>query len=191
VSVVYYTRLERGNLTGVSESVLDAVAKALQLDDAEREHVFDLARTANATASARTRRAASTSRQRISPVVQQVLDAITDAAADVRNARGDIVAANRLGYALYWEIHAESVRPPNVARYTFLNPRAKEFFADWDMAASDIVANLRAGVVVIPKSVRADRMAEKLRRLRLRAQRGRDGPHRRPGHRRLAVLRPP
>jgi hypothetical protein len=119
-------------------------SRALQLDDAERDHLFDLARTANATASARTRRAASTSRQRISPVVQQVLDAITDAPADVRSGRGDVVAANRLGYALYSEIHAESVRPPNVARYTFLNPRAEEFFADWDTAASDIVASLRA-----------------------------------------------
>jgi transcriptional regulator with XRE-family HTH domain len=144
VSNVYYTRLERGNLVGVSDSVLEAVARALQLDDAERDHLFDLARAANATASARARRAPSRSRQRVSPVVQQVLDAVTDAPADVRNGRGDIVAANRLGYALYSEIHAQTVRPPNVARYTFLDPRAKEFFADWDTAASDIVANLRA-----------------------------------------------
>ena len=79
-------------------------------------------------------------------MIQQVLDAITDAAADVRNERGDIVALNRLGFALYSQIHAETVQPPNAARYTFLNPGARDFFVDWDTAATDIVAVLRATV---------------------------------------------
>ena len=83
---------------------------------------------------------------RLKPVIQQVLDAITEAAADVRNERGDIVASNKLGYALYSEIHAETVQPPNVARYTFLNPSARDFFVDWDRAATDVVAVLRATV---------------------------------------------
>jgi transcriptional regulator with XRE-family HTH domain len=143
VSIVYYTRLERGNLTGVSESVLDAVAKALQLDDAEREHVFDLARTANATASARTRPRGGAGRARVPAGIQQVLDAITDAPADVRNGRRDILASNKLARALYSDIHAETVQPPNVARFTFLNPKARDFFVDWDRAASDIVSSLR------------------------------------------------
>ena len=95
--------------------MLEAIARALQLDDAERDHLFDLARIANAAGG---RKRAGSSRQRIKPVIQQVLDAITEAAADVRNERGDIVASNRLGYALYSEIHAETVQPPNVARYT-------------------------------------------------------------------------
>ncbi|OHV34107.1 MULTISPECIES: helix-turn-helix transcriptional regulator [Pseudofrankia] len=141
VSVVYYTRLERGNLVGVSESVLDAVSGALQLDEAEREHLFHLARAANATASARSR--AGAERTRVPAGIQQVLDAITDAPADVRNGRRDILASNKLARALYSDIHAETVQPPNVARFTFLNPRARDFFVDWPTAAGDIVASLR------------------------------------------------
>ena len=141
VSADYYIRLERGNLVGASDSVLDALARALQLDDAERDHLFDLARIDNA---ARATKRASTSTTRIKPVVRQVLDAITEAAADIRNERGDIIAANKLGAALYSETHAETVQPPNVARYTFLNPSARDFFVDWDRAATDIVAVLRA-----------------------------------------------
>jgi transcriptional regulator with XRE-family HTH domain len=139
VSVDYYTRLERGNLGGVSEAVLDALAQALQLDDAERGHLFDLARAANATARPR-RRPTS---QRVRPGVQRILDAVTDAPADVRNGRGDILAANRLGYALYSEIFVDPVRPANVARFVFLSPRAREFFPDWEGTANDLVANLR------------------------------------------------
>lgn len=119
VSIVYYTRLERGNLVGASDSVLDAIAAALQLDDAEREHLFDLARTANSTARSRSR--AGAGRQRVPNGVQQVLDAITDAPADVRNGRRDILA--------------EVTQPPNVARFTFLNAKARDFFVDWDGAA--------------------------------------------------------
>jgi len=139
VSVDYYTRLERGNLGGVSEAVLDALARALQLDDAERGHLFDLARAANTTARPRRRPA----QQRVRPGVQRILDAVTDAPADVRNGRGDILAANRLGYALYSELYIDPVRPANVARFVFLSPRAREFFPDWEGVANDLVANLR------------------------------------------------
>jgi transcriptional regulator with XRE-family HTH domain len=100
VSVDYYTRLERGNLGGVSEAVLDALAQALQLDEAERGHLFDLARAANPTARPR-RRAV---KQGVRPGIQRILDAITDVPADVRNGRRDLLAANRLGSALYSEI---------------------------------------------------------------------------------------
>jgi transcriptional regulator with XRE-family HTH domain len=138
VSVDYYTRLERGNLGGVSETVLDAVARALQLDEAERGHLFDLARAANPTA--RPRRGAV--KQGVPPSVQRIMDAL-DAPADVRNGRGDILAANRLGYALYSELFVDSVRPANVARFLFLSPRAREFFPDWEGVANDLVASLR------------------------------------------------
>jgi transcriptional regulator with XRE-family HTH domain len=141
VSVDYYTRLERGNLGGVSETVLDALARALQLDEAERAHLFDLARAANKTARSTRRRPAP---QRVRPSVQRILDAINDAPADVRNGRRDILAANRLGYALYSELYLDPARPANVARFVFLSPRARAFFPDWDGAANDIVANLRA-----------------------------------------------
>jgi transcriptional regulator with XRE-family HTH domain len=118
VSVDYYTRLERGNLGGVSETVLDALAQALQLDEAERGHLFDLARAANTTARPRRRPA----QQRVRPAIQRILDAMTDVPADVRNGRGDILAANRLGYALYSELYIDPVRPANVARFLFLSP---------------------------------------------------------------------
>jgi transcriptional regulator with XRE-family HTH domain len=140
VSVDYYTRLERGNLNGASESVLDALARALQLDDAERTHLFDLARTANATASTRRRPAP----QRIRPGVQRVLDAMTGAPAWVRNGRADVLAANRLGHALYAPIFDSPVRPANTARFAFLDPRASTFYIDWERTANDMVAVLRA-----------------------------------------------
>ncbi len=140
VSIDYYTRLERGNLNGVSESVLEALANALQLDEAECAHLFDLARAGNTTPRARRRRPAQ---QRIRPSVQRILDAVTDAPAYVRNGRRDILAANRLGYALYSEMYRDPARPANIARFVFLNPRARTFFLDWQSAANDTVAILR------------------------------------------------
>jgi transcriptional regulator with XRE-family HTH domain len=102
VSVDYYTRIERGNLNGVSESVLEALARALQLDEAEHAHLFDLARAAGP--ATRTRRRSR--RQRVRPAVQRVLDAMTGAPACVGNGRGDILAANQLFRALYSEMFA-------------------------------------------------------------------------------------
>jgi transcriptional regulator with XRE-family HTH domain len=138
VSIDYYVRLERGNLAGVSESVLDGLATALQLDEAERGHLHDLARAANLSPRARRR---PTPQVRAS--VQQTLDAVTSAPAYVRNGRRDVLATNRLGRALYSEMYAEAGRPANVARFVFLSSRARTFFCDWDRAASDTVATLR------------------------------------------------
>jgi transcriptional regulator with XRE-family HTH domain len=139
VSIDYYTRLERGNLSGVSESVLEALARALQLDEAERSHLFDLARAAQTTTTRRRR----TAKQQVRPGVQRVLDAMTGVPAFVRNGRLDVVAANRLGYALY-SVFASPGRPSNTARFTFLDPRARDFFPDWDHVADDVVAILRS-----------------------------------------------
>jgi transcriptional regulator with XRE-family HTH domain len=140
VSVDYYTRLERGNASGVSENVLEALARALQLDDAERAHLFDLARTAGSTPRRR-RRAAS---QPVRPSVQRMLDAITAAPAFVRNGRMDLLAANRLGRAFYSQHFDSPHGPPNSARFIFLDPRAHDFYADWDKVATDAVAVLRS-----------------------------------------------
>jgi transcriptional regulator with XRE-family HTH domain len=140
VSVEYYARLERGDLGGASESVLDAIARALQLDEAERAHLFDLARAANATARAPRRRRAQ---QQVRPGVQRILDSMTDAPAFVRNGRLDILATNRLGYALYWPVFADPARPANLARFRFLEPRSYEFYPDWDDSANTTVALLR------------------------------------------------
>ena len=140
ISVEYYTRLERGNATGMSESVLDGVSRALQLDEAEHAHLHNLAR-----ASATTSKRPSPGRARpVTPGLQQFLDAMTDVPAIIQNGRLDIVATNRLGAALYSELYLDPQRPVNFARFVFLDPRAHTFYRDWDDAAVQTVAILRA-----------------------------------------------
>ena len=140
ISVEYYTRLERGNTRGVSEDVLEGIARALQLDEAERIHLFDLVRAASTTNPPRRQ----PSHERVRPAVQQILDSMSMTPAYVRNGRLDVLAANPLGAALYSDLFADPIRPPNSARFLFLNPRAAEFFIDWDKVAHDAVAILRA-----------------------------------------------
>ena len=142
VSVEYLTKLERGNATGVSDAVLDAVAQALQLDTAETSHLFDLARGARTASGSRRRPAQS----RVRPAVQQLLDAMSGVPAFVQNGRLDILAANTLATALYTDAFepAGSASTPNGARFTFLDDRAVELYPDWDKAAADTVAALRA-----------------------------------------------
>jgi transcriptional regulator with XRE-family HTH domain len=140
VSVPYYTRLERGDINGVSQNVLEALARALELDDAERAHLFDLARAAQPTGAwPRQRRAM----QRIRPEVQWTLDGITGAAAFVGNDRLDLLAANQLGRALFSELYAAPERPVNSARFVFREPRAETFYDDWERVADWCVATLR------------------------------------------------
>ena len=142
VSVEYYKRLERGNASGVSDSVLEALARALRLDDAERAHLFDLARLASPIAPKR-RRAGGASSQRVRPVVLRILESIT-APAIVRNSRVDYLAANPLGRALYAPVFDSREQPANSARFTFLDPTAQEFYVDWERTAKDLVAHLRS-----------------------------------------------
>jgi len=140
VSVEYYTRLERGNARGVSESVLDNLARALQLDDAERAHLFDLARAASAGGS-QVRRAA---KQQVRPIVQRILDGMENFPAHVRNGRFESLAVNRMGRALLAPVYEGRQPPVNVARFVFLDPRAEEFYGDWERTANDTVAALRS-----------------------------------------------
>ena len=140
VSVDYYNRLERGRISGASDAVLESLADALQLDEAERVHLFDLARRSVGT-SARRRSARPAT---IRPVVQQVLDAIIDAPAWVRNARFDHLAHNQMARALYSPALADPRRPANSARFIYLDPAAQDFFVDWERAADDIAAMLRS-----------------------------------------------
>lgn len=141
VSVDYYTRLERGNLSGVSDSVLDALVRALQLDEAERDHLYDLARQASAGPRARASRRRTTATLR--PAVQQLLDAMTGAPAYVRNGRLDILGANPLGRAVFAPVFAGGGERPNLARFVFLEPASQEFYRDWERLAEDVVALLR------------------------------------------------
>jgi transcriptional regulator with XRE-family HTH domain len=139
VSIEYYRRLERGGVTGVSEIVLEALARALQLDDAERAHLFDLARAASPLASRRSRPA----KKRVHPVLQRLLDQI-EAPAIISNVQGDYLTANMLGRALYAPVFESPEQPPNSARFTFLDPAARDFYPDWDRLASELVAALRS-----------------------------------------------
>jgi transcriptional regulator with XRE-family HTH domain len=139
VSVDYYTKLERGTARGVSDEVLESLARALRLDEAERSHLFDLAR-AGTTTTARRR----STRQHVRPSVQRILDAMTGAPAFVRNGRMDLLAANQLGRALYSVRFTTDGRPTNTARFVFLDPRAPDFYVDWDDVANDAVAVLRS-----------------------------------------------
>ena len=140
VSVDYYVRMERGSLAGASESVLDALASALQLDEAERDHLYALARESGKGTRRRARRTPATVR----PVLQQVLDAVTDAPAWIRNGRHDVLAMNQLARALYAPVLADPRRPANTTRFVYLNPAAAEqFFVDYDQIARDAAAMLR------------------------------------------------
>lgn len=142
VSIDYYTQLEKGNVAGVSDAVLGAVAHALQLDQAERAHLFDLAR------AARPRRPAVRQRgkQQVRASVQHILDSAATAAAFVRNGRLDLLAANALAQALYTPVYADPARPANLARFCFLDPRSRELYPDWDDVANTTVALLRTEV---------------------------------------------
>ena len=138
ISVEYYTRLERGNVGGVSDSVLDGVCHALQLDDAERDHLHRLVRAVAMRRPARR----SPAIKRVRPTIQRVLD-LLPTPAYLRNGRFDILAANDLGRALYSPLYEES-DTPNTVRFAFLNPAAPEFFLDFDRIQDDAVAYLRA-----------------------------------------------
>ena len=149
VSVDYYTRLERGNLAGVSEEILEALAQALQLDEAEHGHLFDLARAANQSGAARSR-AKRTPAPVLRPAVQRILDAMDGAPAFVRNGRLDVLGANPLGRALYAPLYDSPERiankPVNTARFQFLDPQAAQaFWGDrYERIGHDAVAILRA-----------------------------------------------
>jgi hypothetical protein len=105
----------------------------------ERAHLFHLARAAHTSAPSRRRRAP----QRIRPSLLQMLDAMSGVPAFVRNGRLDILAANRLGRALYSQHFDSPYQPVNSARFAFLDPRSPSFYLDWETVARDVVAVLR------------------------------------------------
>lgn len=141
VSVEYYTRLERGAISGASPAVLEGLAKALRLDDAERAHLFDLAHAAGPVARRPKRRNPTT--WTAHPSLQWVLDSVTTGPAFVRNGRMDLLAVNALARAFYSVVYDMPGQPPNLARFTFLDDRAVDFYPDWDAFAEVTVAILR------------------------------------------------
>ena len=144
VSVEYYSRLERGTIAGASSSVLESLARALQLDDTERAHLLDLARAADGIpASGRTRRRSGKATASRHSLIW-ALDAITDAVAFVRDSHQDLLATNALGRAFYSPVIGDGGRTPNLARFQFLDPASRDFYPDWDLFAEMCVAIMRA-----------------------------------------------
>lgn len=144
VSVEYYAKLERGAIAGASSSVLDAVARALRLDDTERAHLFDLARAADGIPASGRRRRRTSAPRPARPSLAWTLDAITDGVAFVRNPQQDLLATNALGRAFYSPLVGDGGRNPNLARFQFLDPASRDFYPDWDRFAEMCVAIMRA-----------------------------------------------
>ena len=159
VSVEYYTRLERGRASGVSDSVLDSIGSVLQLDDVEQSHLRRLIRGA----SAQTATPARPAPQELRPSLHYLLDAIEGAPAFIRDGRLNLRGANELGRRLYsphYETHAEAAgrsengdvqaASANIARFVFLDEGARTFYTDWEKVAGDIVATLHAEAGRVP-----------------------------------------
>jgi transcriptional regulator with XRE-family HTH domain len=140
VSVDYYTRLERGRNLNVSDSVLDALARALCLTATEREHLYAVARPDRKEPVARPR-------QRGRLAYRQVLDSLTDCPALILGNRLDVLASNHLARSLYTDFDTIPARDRNMARFVFLDQDARDLYADWPAAARSVVAalNLYAG----------------------------------------------
>jgi hypothetical protein len=147
VSVEYYTRLERGSLRGVSDSVLDALARALQLTETEQSHLIDLARAGNATPA---RRRSAPASPTVRPGVLRMLEAMPTLPAFVQNNRFDVLVANPLGRALYSEMYADPGCRGNTSLFVFLSPGARRFYADWERVARDAVGALRVAAAKNP-----------------------------------------
>lgn len=144
VSIEYYSKLERGAIAGASGSVLEALATALQLDDTERAHLFDLARAADGIPTSGRARSRATSQSVARPSLQWALEAFTDGVAFVRNSRQDLLATNALGRVFYSPVIGDGGRTPNLARFQFLDPSSRDFYPDWDLFAHMCVAIMRA-----------------------------------------------
>ncbi|GAA4267150.1 helix-turn-helix transcriptional regulator [Frondihabitans peucedani] len=144
VSVEYYSRLERGMIAGASSSVLEAVARALQLSDPERSHLFDLARAADGDSLAARPRGRRGAHQVQRQSLQQVLSVITDGIAVVRDQRQNILATNALARAFYTSVIGDGSGMPNLARFQFLDPESRNFYPDWELFAGMCVAVMRA-----------------------------------------------
>src|SRR6478735_7336560 len=143
LSVEYYARLERGQIAGASSSVLDALARALQLDETERAHLYDLARAADGIPTSGRSRRRTAGKAASRPSLQWALEAITDGVAFVRDPHQNLLATNALGRAFYSPVIGDGGRLPNLARFQFLDPASRDFYPDWDLFAEMCVAIMR------------------------------------------------
>lgn len=149
VSVEYYSRIERGDIAGASGSVLDAIGRALRLNETEMGHLLDLARAADGVPVSRRARRRPGKPLAARPAVQWMLEAVTDGVAVIRNSRSDLIAVNALGRAFYAPMIGTADpagRPANFARFQFLDPASRDFYPDWDLFAEMCVAVMRVEV---------------------------------------------
>lgn len=142
MSVAYYTRLEQGQSVAASDSILDTLARALQLRDDERLHLFELARPRPS------RRGRSPRPEHASPGGLQLLDAMSGVPALILGRRNDVLGWNRLGHALLaghlpFDAPHDPRRRPNVVRMLFRDPHTRELYRCWDEEAALVVASLR------------------------------------------------
>ena len=144
LSVEYYARLERGQIGGASAGVIDALARALQLDDTERAHLFDLARAADGIPTSGRSRRRTPSKSTSRPSLHWALEAIKDGVAFVRDPHQNLLATNALGRAFYSPVVGDGGRQPNLARFQFLDPTSRDFYPDWDLFAEMCVGIMRA-----------------------------------------------
>ncbi len=144
MSVEYYARLERGQIGGASSSVLEALSRALRLDDTERAYLLDLARAADGIPTSGRARRRTTSTAATRPSLGWAMEAITEGVAFVRDAQQNMVATNALARAFYSPVLGEGGRVPNLARFQFLDPASRDFYPDWDLFAEMCVAIMRA-----------------------------------------------
>ncbi|HKE70357.1 MAG TPA: helix-turn-helix transcriptional regulator [Nocardioidaceae bacterium] len=136
VSVDYYVRLEQGRAAHPSEAVLDAIARALQLDEIERTHLHQLARPTSSPPR-------SPARERVRPGLRQLLDRLDGVPAFVLGRRMDVLAWNRLGASLHADFDGMLPRERNMARLLFLDPASVDHYVEWDSVARDTVGVLR------------------------------------------------
>ncbi|MFP3988312.1 helix-turn-helix transcriptional regulator [Streptomyces sp. E11-3] len=139
VSVAYYTRLEQGNGRNVSAEVLDSIARALRLSDAEHNHLTHLAKPK----LTRKKKRFSGKSQQVRVQVQHLIDAMEGVPAYVIGRRLDVIAWNRMAAALFGDLAAKTPEDRNVARHVFLDPSARDFYLDWECKAIEVVSVLR------------------------------------------------
>ncbi|GAA1263367.1 transcriptional regulator [Planotetraspora silvatica] len=159
VSVDYYTRLEQGRSKNASPVVLDAIARALQLNETEREHLFDLANPICNPA-----RCGKVLQQDVLPETRVLLDTLerADVPAAVIGLRTDFLAANLMFRALMIGFDTMSPHERNLARYVFLDPRSRELHRDWAIVAADATALLRFAIGRHPRDPRLHELTKEL-----------------------------
>ncbi|MGX1549461.1 helix-turn-helix transcriptional regulator [Streptomyces adustus] len=157
LSVDYYIRMERGRVANASEAVLEAVARALRLDDAERAHLFNLARPQSVVRVSRPAVA-----WRVRPGAYALLEVLRDVPAMILDGRMDVLALNRMACAIYADFDAVPTRERNLARFIFLDPAARELFIDWDMAAHMVVTGLHLYAGRNPKDLQLTELVDQL-----------------------------